>query len=297
MVDAPAAEPRAVVLLLREEPLDALIRGVAIDAERPQRLERMRGDVGARLVGDLAEVAERDLVEPHCAVVHVEGAPAAVARLHPDEPLHAALDRGLLADAHPVEGKREDGRVVDVGVVVVLVLEGPAAGSEVGPADRPVALDAHLLREQVLPRAHELRVVVRDAAGAEREQGQSRVPDGRLARLGPQPLAVLDHEAPPPFHRLAEHRVVEPVAERRKRDDPPHPRRLDPAPRAVRLLPLADPALGDRDRPSPQRVRAARRPRAPGDRADGCQVDVRRPHGAQRLRDRERDERACPRDR
>src|SRR5205814_6245396 len=160
------------------------------------------------------------LVKPPRLVVHVERAPATAARLHADEPVDAARDGALLADPHSVQRERQDGRVVHVGVVVVLVLERPAAGRPVGPADRPVALDADLLREQVLPCANELAVVVWDTAGAERKQGESRVPDGRLARLGPEPLAVLHHESSPPLDRLPDRWVVEPVAGRGPRDGP-----------------------------------------------------------------------------
>src|SRR3978361_1750500 len=41
----------------------------------PERLERVRRHVGTRLVRDLAEVAEGDLVEPHRLGVDVERAP------------------------------------------------------------------------------------------------------------------------------------------------------------------------------------------------------------------------------
>ena len=64
VVDAPAAEPRAVRLLLAQQPVEPAAHLVVEAGLRRERLERVRGDVGARLVGDLAEVAERELVEP-----------------------------------------------------------------------------------------------------------------------------------------------------------------------------------------------------------------------------------------
>ena len=112
-------------------------------------------------------------------------------------------------------------------------------------------------------------MLVGNAAGSEREQGQAGVPDGRLAGLGTQTFAVLDHETLPAVDRLAQRRVVKAVTERRERDDPPHPRRLDPAPRAVRLLTLADPALGGGDGAAAERVRPTRWTRPPRNRADG----------------------------
>jgi hypothetical protein len=52
--------------------------------------------------------------------------------------------------------ERDDGRVVDVGVEVVLELEGPAAGRELRPAHRPVAAGiGHLLSQEPLGRSDE----------------------------------------------------------------------------------------------------------------------------------------------
>ena len=59
-----------------------------------------------------------------------------------------------------------------------------------------------------------------------------------------RPAVVLDREAVEPADRPLEHRMLERVAECMQRDDRPDPRRLDPAPRAVALLPLDDPPLG-----------------------------------------------------
>ena len=60
VVRAPAAEPRAVRLLLAQQVLDAgaRLRGLREPLVREQ-LDHVRGDVGARRVGDGAEVAER----------------------------------------------------------------------------------------------------------------------------------------------------------------------------------------------------------------------------------------------
>src|SRR3954454_19815677 len=75
VVDPPAAEPGAVVLLLGQEPLEPAAYVVFVAALGSQRLERVRRDIGARLVGDLAEVAERQLVEAEQGVVGGRGAP------------------------------------------------------------------------------------------------------------------------------------------------------------------------------------------------------------------------------
>src|SRR6516165_5437833 len=78
VVDAPAAPPRAVGLLLAQEVVRPARDGVSEAGDRRQRLERVRGDVFARRVDDGAEIKERDLVEPVARVVDVERAPAAV---------------------------------------------------------------------------------------------------------------------------------------------------------------------------------------------------------------------------
>ena len=140
--------------------------------------------------------------------------------------------------------EHDDGRVVDVGVVVVRELEREAAGGELGPAYRPVALDSNLLGGEPVGAADDRRVLRREACVEERDHGQRRVPDGRLAGLDAPPVLVVDREGVEPGERARDHRVVELVAERAQRDDRPDPRRLDPAPGAVALLPLDDPALG-----------------------------------------------------
>ena len=176
VVDAPAPPPRAVVLLLAEHVLEAAADLRLVAALGGERLEGVRADVDGGRVDHGAEVAERDLRDPVLGVVGVERAPAAVPRLHPGDPVERAAD-GRVPDPQLAEGERDHGRVVDVRVEVVLELEGPAAGRELGPADRPVALDRDLLREQVLARLDELRVVGRHAGGTEREDGETRVPD------------------------------------------------------------------------------------------------------------------------
>src|SRR6266513_2963766 len=89
---APAPEPGAVLFLLGEQPLESTLDLGCVARFLRQHLQRVGADVRARLVGDLAEVAERQLVEPECFVVDVERAPPAAARLHPGRPGKAALD-------------------------------------------------------------------------------------------------------------------------------------------------------------------------------------------------------------
>src|SRR5262249_45929312 len=91
VVDPPAAEPGTVLLLLTEQPIKPALDCLLVAWFRRERLERMGGHVGARLVGDLAEVAEGQLVEPESLVVYIERAPAPATRLHPRGPREATV--------------------------------------------------------------------------------------------------------------------------------------------------------------------------------------------------------------
>src|SRR5262249_45397446 len=71
-----------------------------------------------------------------------------------------------------------------------------------------------------------------------RERG---VPDRRLARLEPPFVALLDREATESVQRTGERGVIERIPLEVQREHRVHPRRLDPAPRSVRLLALEDP--------------------------------------------------------
>src|SRR5207244_5198462 len=137
-----------------------------------------------------------------------EGAPAAAARLHPGRPGQPALDCVVAAVAAP-EGERHDGCVVDVRIEIVLELEGPAAGGELRPADGPVARNGDLLPDQPVGGAHERRVLGAEAGVPQREHGEPGVPDRRLARLGPEAVALVDREALPALDRTAERLVLE----------------------------------------------------------------------------------------
>ena len=118
-------------------------------------------------------------------------------------------------------------------------------------------------------------MVGRDAARAQRERRERRVPDRRLARLGPQPLAVLDQEAVPALDRLA----------RRVGSSRPLPSAASAMIDQTHggWIPPHEPSASCRSRihcsASPElcgaaRHGAARRARLPRDRADRAQVDV-----------------------
>src|SRR5260370_7470288 len=75
-------------------------------------------------------------------VVRVEGAPAAVPALHALDPLGGAINRGTVAyGVVAMHGERHHRAVVDIRIMRVGVLEGPAARPHIGAPLRPVALD------------------------------------------------------------------------------------------------------------------------------------------------------------
>src|SRR6185312_12563930 len=102
------------------------------------------------------------------------------------------------------------------------------------------------------------------------------VPDRRLAGLGPQAVAVLDHERAPALDRPSQGLVLEPAAERGEHHDRPDPRRLDPAPASIRFLAVLDPRLRRREGAAAQRARARRPFRLSWTGADLPEVDVSR---------------------
>src|SRR5207245_8896585 len=122
--------------------------------------------------------------------------PTGVARQPPGPLVRAA--RGSIADAELTKRERDDYRVVDVRIKVVLELECPASRCKLRHADRPVAVRIRdLLLQQPPARGAQLRMVGGDTRRAEPEHRARRGPDRRLAGLGPAPCAVVDRDAGP----------------------------------------------------------------------------------------------------
>ncbi len=159
----------------------------------------MRGDVNGGRIERLAEIAERKLGEQRLVVVLVERAPAAGGTLHADQPVDAEPDRFLDAFRLPArigaERRQRDQRhrrVVDVGIVVVGIFEGPAARLDVRQLDRPVAAHAYLPIEQPLHRHRDrLGILAGEFGVVEGEQREHRVPDRTVGRLDPGRIALV----------------------------------------------------------------------------------------------------------
>ncbi len=71
-----------------------------------------------------------------------KGGPAAVAALQAENPFLGAGYRGIVATMpgrrlRTVHRHDDDRRVVEVGIIGIVVLEGPAAGAQAGPSGKP----------------------------------------------------------------------------------------------------------------------------------------------------------------
>ena len=97
-------------------------------AELRQKTETAGADIGSRRVEQRAVIGERNMVEEVMGVVGVEGCPSRHSALHSNDPLRGTVERVAVAlGVETIERQPRRGSVVEVGVVRVLVLEGPAA--------------------------------------------------------------------------------------------------------------------------------------------------------------------------
>src|SRR5258708_25496155 len=147
-------------------------------------------------------VCKGNVVEVVLAVVRVEGSPTAVGTLKALNPLApsfdgldiVASDRRIFVRA--VEGHDDDGRVVEVGIVCVVVLECPPARPNAAPFFFPVSLDVEYLAT-LKPieslRNAKLRLAI--AGLQQRVTSERGVPDGRNAGLAIGFIILDDHQA------------------------------------------------------------------------------------------------------
>ncbi len=137
VVDAPAAEPRAAGLLLREEPVDAA-EGARV-AARPSwaSISTTWAVTSADGGSTTSPKSQNGSLFGRVLVLSASKAPQApVAGLHADGPAHGPGEGGLhprrVGVPHPAQREDDLGGVVDVGVGVVVELERPAARRRCG---------------------------------------------------------------------------------------------------------------------------------------------------------------------
>src|SRR5438874_12084656 len=95
-------------------------------------------------------IREWNIVQVVFEVVDVECGPATVTALHPLDPLLRAGDRGIVflasaGAAGAIHRHHDDRGVIEVGIVVVVVLEGQAARELPWVLPRTVALEVQYL--------------------------------------------------------------------------------------------------------------------------------------------------------
>src|SRR5258705_10625403 len=128
----------------RREHLAAL-RGLA---KLGQHRDAAGGNVFGRRIEQRAVIGEWNIVEIIFEIVDVEGGPAAIAALHALDPFAAARDRGIVFMApgsvpRAIHRHYHNGGVVEVPIVGIFLLEGPATRSNLGPPHYPRAPALH----------------------------------------------------------------------------------------------------------------------------------------------------------
>ena len=123
-----------------------MFRGPAVAAET---LDDARGDVGRRGIDHSIVVSKRNVAKEFAIIVAVEGAPAAIAILHAEQPLNATAHGGFhpsgLGILHALESHQHESCVVHVRIKIIAKFKGPSAGFRIFVLDLPIAGAEHLL--------------------------------------------------------------------------------------------------------------------------------------------------------
>ena len=207
-------------------------------------------------------IRERHLAEEFPVVVGVERRPAAVARLHGQQPVQAALGSACcaagLAGAHFAERQHHHRGVVDIRIEFVGVFEGPAGRLGVGALHAPIALAADFLVEQPIRRRRSdcvLGIGLRQGVSADR-----RVPHRREAGLEEEAVAIIHHQVVEVAQRFHAQRIVLGEAQDIQRHHRVHHRRIDRAQPVGVVQALDHPVLGLLDGAAAHRLAAAALP-------------------------------------
>ena len=236
-----------------------------------EHLDHVGGDVGARRVGDRAEVAERRASRRGCSCCRRRTRPSRRrAALHAEHPVEPAVGRPArrrgrrgAAPARRRRCRRRRGSC----------RSRTRTGSRRRRAPAGARPSRRATRTSLRRRASRAPRTIAGCSAA-RPASSSAITASAVSQTGDwhasmrRPCSSSIVKRVEPGERARDHRMVERVAERVQRDDRPDPRRLDAAPGAVALLALDDPALGGAERAAAQRPRpAAARRRAGRGRA------------------------------
>ena len=169
---------------------------IALEPRLGEERQAAGRHIRRRRVEQRAMIGERNVVQVIMCVIRVERAPAAIFRLHADNPVGGEAQRILIGQwVGPVERHGNNGGIVDVGVEIVAVLEGPAARCDIFCPTGPVAPDIGDLGVAEPGRGLVHGLARRRFAGLhERQHRKTRVPDRRQAGLTPGLVVFFDQE-------------------------------------------------------------------------------------------------------
>ena len=252
--------------------------------EFPKGLEHAAGEIGRTRINHGVVISERHLAEQFEVVVSIKRPPPAVGVLHGFDPgrgpfhgrrgagqtlLHGRIGRQRLLSRRTPSGQRDQhhGRVVDIGIEAIGILETPAGRLGHGGAADPVAGPAHFVVEQPVDGVVQLLRggnAARDVeiAGCcegigERPQRDRRIPDGRAARLDAGRTIRLDLDEPcqllPTLLHLGRCILA---AQRPQRHNAPDDWRKDRPQAGAALEPLEHPPAALRNGTAAQRPKA-----------------------------------------
>src|SRR5438046_2457477 len=79
-----------------------------------------------------AMMEERDMIQVIMRIIGIERSPSAISALHPEDPISRPINRlSISGSVETVESKTNRGSIVEIGVIRVIILKGPAAGRDV----------------------------------------------------------------------------------------------------------------------------------------------------------------------
>ncbi|OQC23056.1 MAG: hypothetical protein BWX68_02951 [Verrucomicrobia bacterium ADurb.Bin063] len=190
IIDPPAAVPRAVFLLpLANEPQRPLHLGMLhAPAFVAEQLQDARRDVGAFGIQHGVMVGKGNLFEHALGAVLVESRPAAVLALEGHHPGQAPLETFVallpVVRRHQPQRQQHHRRVIHVRVPLVVELEHPPAGLDLGRVlVNPVPAEADFPGHQPLGGAFQRRVIRGHTGFTQTDADNGSIPDRRQARL------------------------------------------------------------------------------------------------------------------
>ena len=123
---------------------------------------------------------------------------------------------------HLAEAKQHHGTVVHIGIKLIIKLEVPSAGGRIGILHAPVSAMRHLLFQHPVSGSNHARIIRRQPALPQCEDGVRRIPYRRLAGLHAEGGRFFNAQALEFIHGANELRIVHRISQAAQRDDGIH---------------------------------------------------------------------------